>query len=205
MRSHVPLSALIAVGSIVGGSFAEIVYDESVDGDLSDDHLAPTSVAISEGFNTFVFTTDREGDDRDIFTVEIAAGYVLSDVILDLFDTNADDPNNLGFIGFSAGSVLGTNPDGPNPAGLLGYGLVFESDSGSSIFDAMANGGGAQGYDGPLDAGPYTFWAQETSPTIDDWRITLVVTPVPGPGALALAAVAGVMNRRRREATRDER
>ena len=198
MRCHVPLTALVAAGSITGGAFAEIVYDESVDGDLSDDYLAPTSINVSEGLNTFVFTTDRDGDDRDIFTFEVADGYELSGVILDLFDTNADDPSNLGFIGFSAGSVLGMDPDSPNPAGLLGYALVFESDSGSDIFDAMANGGGAQGYDGPLGAGPYTFWAQETSPTSDDWSVTLVITPVPGPGALALAALAGVMPRRRR-------
>ncbi len=198
MRCHVPLTALVVAGSITGGAFAEIVYDESFDGDLSDNYLAPTSINVSEGFNTFVFTTDRDGDDRDIFTFEVADGYQLSGVILDLFDTNADDPSNLGFIGFSGGSVLGIDPDIPNPAGLLGYALVFENDSGSDIFDVMANGGGAQGYDGPLGAGPYTFWAQETSPTSDDWRVTLVVTPVPGPGALALAALAGVMPRRRR-------
>ena len=99
MRCHVPLTALVAAGSITGGAFAEIVYDESVDGDLSDDYLAPTSINVSEGLNTFVFTTDRDGDDRDIFTFEVADGYELSGVILDLFDTNADDPSNLGFIG----------------------------------------------------------------------------------------------------------
>ena len=199
MRSQAPLATLMIGGLVCSGAVADIVYDEASDGDLSDDRFSPTVLEFTGGANTVVFTTDRDGDDKDIFTFVVGEGFELSGVILDLFDTNADDPNNLGFIGFSAGNVLGVDPDSPNPANLLGYALVLEADSGSDIFDVMAAGGGAQGYDGPLGAGSYTFWAQETSPTVDDWQLTLLLTPVPGPGVLGLAAVAGLAaNRRRR-------
>ena len=111
-------------------------------------------------------------------------------MILDLFDTNADDPSNLGFIGFSAGSVLGMDPkaESRRPARVR---RLFESDSGSTssmrwptvaVPRATRNTGAVHLYAG-------------TSPTIDDWRV--VITPVPGPGP-RLAALAGVMPRRRR-------
>ena len=193
-------SALVAlsVASVAGFAAADVVWDEAVNGELSDDYLAPTQLDFTQGLNTVIFTTDREGDDRDIFTFEVGDGLELTGIILDLFDTNGSDPNNLGFIALSTGDVLGTNPDTPDPSGLLGYALVFESDSGSDVFELMSNGGGSQGYDGPLGPDDYTFWAQETSPTSDDWSVTFVVSAVPSPSAFALMGVAGLAARRRR-------
>jgi len=167
---------------------ADVVWDEAVDGELSDDYLAPTALDFAAGSNTVIFTTDDKGDDVDIFFFNVADGLQLSGIILDSFVTNGDDPNNLGFMAFSAGDVLGTNPDAPDP-----------SDSGTDVFDVMSNAGGAQGYDGPLGSGDYTFWAQETSPTSDDWVVTFVLTPVPAPGVLAMAGLFGLAGRRRRD------
>ena len=198
MRTRLMALAAVAMVPMVGVASADVVYDEATDGELSGDPDAPTVISVGEGNNTVVFVTDQDGDDRDIFTFTVAEGYQLSGVILDVYDTNSNDPANLGFIGFSAGDVLGLDPAAPDPTQLLGYALVSEADSGTDIFDLMALGGGSQGYDGPLGAGPYTFWAQETSPTTDDWSVTLVITQVPTPGVLAMAAVAGLAGRRRR-------
>ena len=188
------LSATVVIGSASG----EIVFDEAVDGDLSDNYLAPTVIEFTGAENTVVFSTDREGDDRDLFTFNVAEGFQLTGIVLDLFDTNSDEPGNRGFMGFSTGSVLGTDPDSPDPAELLGYALPAAADSGTDFITIMAEATGVQGYDAPLPSGDYTFWAQETSPTIDDWVITFVVSEVPGPGALALFGLAGVVGRRRR-------
>ena len=198
MRIRTHAVALLALAPMAAIASADVVYDELTDGDMSDDPNAPTFVDVSEGESTVIFVTDREGDDRDIFTFNVAEGYQLVGVILDLFDTNSDDPANLGFIGFSAGDILPLDPSAPDPTQLLGYALVSIGDSGTDIFDVMAQGGGSQGYDGPLGAGDYTFWAQETSPTTDDWQVTFVITEVPSPGALALLGVAGLAGRRRR-------
>ena len=189
------VAAILPVASVAS---ADLVYDESVDGELSADPDAPTFIDMSAGDNTVIFTTDGKGDDRDIFTFNVADGFQLVGVVLDVFDTNENDPANLAFIGFSAGSVLGTDPLAPDVTALLGYALVAEGDSGTDIFDTMGQGGGAQGYSGPLGAGDYTFWAQETSPSADDWQVTFVISQVPSPGALALLGVAGLARRRRR-------
>ena len=188
--------AVLALAPMVAFASADIVYDEAVDGDMSDDPNAPTFVSFSGGSNTVIFTTDGEGDDRDIFTFNVAAGFELTGIVLDLFDT--DTEFNLGFMGFSAGDVLDADPLNPNPSGLLGYALPSEADSGTDFFDLMGMAAGSQGYDGPLGAGDYTYWAQETSPSADDWIISFIITPVPGPGVLAMAAVAGLAGRRRR-------
>ena len=95
---------------------AQFAYDESTDGDLSDDPNAPTLIVSSETTITVAFTTDREGLDRDIYTVEVPSGYELSGIILD--DYNSNYPENLGFVGFSSGSVLDANPILPTAAGF---------------------------------------------------------------------------------------
>lgn len=179
-------SATLLLSICLAGASADVVFDEATDGDLSGNYSAPTVVAVSAGNNTVVFTTDKKGDDRDIFTFTVPEGSELTGVVLDLFDTNTEDEFNYGFIGFSSGDQLQTDPLAPNPTGLLGYGLVNFGDSGSDIYEVMGQGGGAQGYDGPLPAGSYSFWAQETSPSSDDWRVTLVITPTsdPCPGDL---------------------
>ena len=198
MRFRTFAVASLVMAPIAGMAAADVVYDEAIDGELSADPNAPTFISVGEGDNTVIAVTDQDGDDRDIFTFNVADGYQLVGVILDIFNTNTGDPNNLGFIGFSAGDVLGTDPLAPDPTALLGYALVDEGDSGTDIFDVMAQGGGAQGYDGPLGAGDYTFWLQETSPSADDWAVTFVINQVPSPGALALLGMAGLAGRRRR-------
>lgn len=194
IRHHAIAAAVMA--PVVALASADIVYDEAVDGELSGDPNAPTFIDFTGGSNTVIFTTDGEGDDRDIFTFNVASGFELTGIVLDLFDT--DNEFNLGFMGFSAGDVLDADPINPNPSGLLGYALPSEADSGTDFFDLMGLASGAQGYSGPLGAGDYTFWAQETSPSADDWIISFIITPVPGPGVLAMAAVAGLAGRRRR-------
>ena len=197
MRSRTLALAALALAPIAAVASADVVYDEAVDGDLSDDPNAPTAISfLSPGTSTVIFTTDGLGDDRDIFTFNVAEGYQLTGIILDLFAT--EPAANLGFMGFAAGDVLGTDPLAPDPTALLGYALPGASDSGTDFFTQMGQAAGAQGYDGPLGAGDYTFWAQETGPSADNWEISFVITPVPGPGALALVAVAGLAGRRRR-------
>lgn len=197
MKIRHQIIAVMAMVPVAALASADIVYDEALDGELSGDPNAPTFISFAGGSNTVVFTTDGEGDDRDIFTFNVASGFELTGIVLDLFDT--DSEFNLGFMGFSAGDVLDADPISPNPSGLLGYALPSEADSGTDFFDLMGLASGAQGYSGPLGEGDYTFWAQETSPSADDWVISFIISPVPGPGVLAMAAVAGLSGRRRRD------
>ena len=167
---------LLSTVAIAGSAWGQSAYEESTSGDLSDDANAPTVITSSQTTITVVFTTDREGLDRDIFTIEVPTGFELSGVILD--DYNSNYPENLGFVGFSSGSVLNADPVLPTAAGLLGWYLPDESNVGQDLFLDMGQAAGAIGYDGPLPSGLYTFWAQETSDSNDDWVLSVVLSPV---------------------------
>ena len=63
----------------------------------------------------------------------------------------------------------------------------------------MGEAFGTIGFTGPLGAGDYTIWAQETNPAVDSWNLGFVVTQVPAPGVLACFGLAGLAGRRRRD------
>ena len=171
MRIFVSFSLLLA-----GSASAQVAYDESVSGDLSDDANAPTLISTSETTITVACTTDREGEDRDIFTIEVPAGFELTGILLDYYKSNY--PKNLGFIGFSSGAILNADPMNPFADGLLGWKMSDESNVGDDLFLSMGQAPASIGYEDPLPSGFYTFWVQEISDSSDDWMISLVLSPV---------------------------
>ena len=200
---HAPKSTAAALCFIVitGSAAADLMWDEDIDGDLSGDHLNPTQLYIQGMDNHVVFTTvgaeDNGGEqDREYFTFTISEGYELASIVLDSFET--DPVSNLGFIGLAAGAVFPTPPDAPDPTQLLGYALPGVADVGNDILQAIGAGPGSQGFTGPLGAGTYSFWVQETGPSTDSWDLNFVVAEVPAPGALALLGLSGLATRRRR-------
>ena len=176
---------------------ADLMWDETIDGDLSNDYLNPTQLFIKGVNNHVRFTTDFIPEvDREYFTFTIDEGYELSAIILDRFDS--EPISNLAFLAIANGSVFPTEPSAPDVTTLLGYSLPGITDVGNDILQAMGSGAGTQGFSGPLGAGTYSFWAQETGPFDDVWDLNFVVTQIPAPGALALLGLAGVTSRRRR-------
>jgi MYXO-CTERM domain-containing protein len=195
------LAAAACCGFLAASASADLMWDEAIDGDLSSDYLNPTQLYTKGVNNHVIFTTigaaENGGDqDREYFTFDVAVGYQLEAIILSNFET--DPITNLGFIGVAAGNVFPTSPEAPNVTELLGYYLPGVDDVGDDILQAMGNGGGSQGFSGPLGAGSYTFWAQETGPSTDNWDLNFVVSEVPAPGALALLGLGGIAARRRR-------
>ena len=177
------------------------MWDEAIDGDLSGDYQNPTQLFTKGVNNHVIFTTlgaaENGGDqDREYFTFTVAEGFELVSIVLDGFET--DPESNLGFIGIASGSIHPTPPDAPDPTSLLGYALVGVADVGNDILQVMGQGGGSIGFSGPLGAGSYNFWAQETGPSTDNWDLNFIVTEVPAPGALALLGLSGLVARRRR-------
>lgn len=192
------VGALIVSGMLGGFASADLMWDEAIDGDLSGDYQNPTQLFTKGVNNHVIFTTvgaDPE-QDREYFTFTIAEGFELAAIILDGFET--DPVSNLGFIGVAAGNVFPTPPDAPDVTSLLGYYLPGVNDIGNDILQAMGQGGGSQGFSGPLGPGSYTFWVQETGPSTDNWDLNFVVTEIPAPGAVALLGLAGLASRRRR-------
>ena len=182
-------------------ALADLMWDEAIDGDLSSDYLNPTQLFTKGVNNHVIFTTvgaaeNGGNQDREYFTFTVAEGFELVSIVLDGFETSPE--SNLGFISIAEGSVFPTPPDAPDVTSLLGYYLPGVNDVGNDILQVMGQGGGSQGFTGPLGAGTYSFWAQETGPSTDNWDLNFVVTEVPAPGALALLGLSGLVARRRR-------
>ncbi|MBI2824351.1 MAG: hypothetical protein HYX69_06655 [Planctomycetia bacterium] len=170
-------SANIACGSVV--------WDESVNGDLSGNRLAPTAIAIAVGDNELVGSV--KGGELDYVTFTVPAGAVLSKLVLESF-TSTDQ---IAFIAIQNGATFTEPAVGTVTANLLGYTHFGpgEGNVGTDILDDMGTGAGAQGFTPPLPAGAYALWIQQLS-SLTSYQFDFVVSNVPEPSAAALAGGA---------------
>lgn len=190
-------AASLVVASGATTARADILYNESGQGDLSNNHLAPTVLAIAPGSSQFfgVMTGPGVNDvpDRDYFTITIPAGYVLSSITLDLYES----VDFAAFLGVVAGANVPFAPDDALPSDMLGFVLPSSDQVGSDLLPIM--GAAGIGFAPPLGAGTYTFWAQQLD-DFTEYALTFAVTPVPTPGAagvFALGALCAAKRRRR--------
>jgi len=202
IRNGWGLRAIAAIGAGLGISAAAVagggfVYDEAIDGDLSDDWLAPTqfpAFGVGQSIVTMsvVNSDDPENGDRDYFTITIPAGLQLeSIVLLDLF---ADGPDDIAFIAMQEGNQVTVDPLFPNPAPLLGWMLTQQFNVGNDILGIMVGEENT-----PLGPGQYSFWVQQTGQDLTTISLGFNVGIIPAPGTVGLAGLVaiGVMRRRR--------
>lgn len=153
--------ALASTAALAGG------YDERQSGDLSNDHMAPTSVRLTPGSNTIAGRFGaRSGPggtvtDRDYFRVAVRPGQVLSAIVLS--NAAASGFGLVSFIGVERGRTMTTPPTATSAAGLLGWSHFSEDSIGQDILPDIGAGVGAIGFTPPLGPGVYTFWVQETA------------------------------------------
>ena len=180
------LSAIIATSTTVP-VMASVMWDESIDGDLSGDYQSPTAL-IPIGVNNQVLYSSVSAD-REYIPFDVDAGDQLAAIIVDNW-TSTDDKS---FLAVASGNPFPTPPTspGPNPAVMLGYHHFGVADVGLVILQIMGAGPGSQGFSGPLGAGTYTFWAQETGPNAAAATLNFVITPIPEP-ATGILLVGGL-------------
>lgn len=191
----VAAGAALACTSAAVAGVPNIFYNELSQGDLSGNHLAPTGpFVLGPGSHRLVGELTGFGEptfDRDFFSITIPAGYELTSITLDAYDSI----DFASFMAFGPGSVLPFNPSGASPSDPTGW-LLFGPDTvGQDMLEFMAQTTGA--FTPPLPAGTYTFWVQQTG-EYTLYEASWVVQPIPGPGALALLAAAPLAARRRR-------
>lgn len=171
---------------IAFNAHAATVYNEAVHGDLSNDSLNPTPIALGLGENLISGSTVHQPSlDRDFFTITVGAGHTLDAVILSSYTTTDD----LSFLGYAVGGQF-TTPLGFSS--VDGWGLIGAPPGPTVGSDVLAFVAG-----GPVGPGTYSFWLQETegSTTYDlNYRVSAVPLPTALPlfvsGLLGLGAMA---------------
>lgn len=198
--------ALAAALALVAGGTAQaaVAWDESTNGDLSGNGLAPSFAAFAAGGNQLFGTTGRPvagGEvDRDYLHFTVPAGYALQS--LGVLPGTTGLPGAGAFIGLQAGNQVTVAPGGFSAAGLLGWTLFGPDQIGSDLFDSMSiSAADSSGFAVPLPAGSYSLWVQETGVGAANYALEFVVVEVPeAPTALAmlggLALLAAALRRR---------
>lgn len=173
------------------------LWNESVNGDLSDNGLMPTDLGrLQRGNNslTATFSLGQTIPDADYFTFEVPQQLSLEQIILKSFT-----PEDEGaFFAVQTGNVFDFVFTGPDATGLLGFLDFGQEELNTDILDDMGRANlsplapGATGFTPPLPTGQYSFWLRQggekpVTVTLD------FVTSVPEPSTLiGLEAILGL-------------
>jgi hypothetical protein len=178
-------------------------WNESLDGDLSNDGLLPSAVTLSVGATTVIGSTGRAITggpvDRDYFSIVVPAGHVLDSMIL---LQGATVVGGGSFLGLMAGPLFTVPPTTGTADGLLGWTVYSDGNEGTNLLAAMSVPAlGSTGFDIPLPAGAYSFWVQETGVGVAaygfEFNISAVPEVSPALGLLSGFALLAAVRRRR--------
>jgi hypothetical protein len=183
---------------------AAIVWNEAVNGDLSNNQAAPSAVTLSAGANTVIGNATGGPDTQDWLAVTVPGGFQLDSFKLVAYQST----DVQGFTGFQAGSAFVGSPfTAGSYAGYAHYGtaatnppLATANLVGADLLPIMANpavSAGATGFTIPLPAGTYTFLIQQLGASTD-YTFEYGVSQTPAPSTLAILGLAAGAARRRR-------
>jgi hypothetical protein len=191
LRCRETLALISMAAALAGPAAAATLWNESVNGDLSNVRTAPTNLALSIGSNTITGTT--VAGDVDFFTVTVPGSAFFSALTLIQF-TTADD---LDFLAIESGPIITSTT---SPANMLGYVHLNAAFVGTDVLDDMALGDGALGFTPPLPAGTYAMWTQQLQTQMVSYSFDLVVVPEPTQATLLTAGLVVLAVARRRAA-----
>jgi hypothetical protein len=185
------LPALIMGIVLLGaGAAPALVYDESMDGDLSEDPASPTPLVFGMGGNTLIAQVDGV-EDVDYLTFTIGDAQAL-DAILLLEYVNADLPilpGNRGFHAIAAGPTSFI-PSPSTADQFLGGDHLDAQDSIVDLLPILATAPLAgTGFEVPLGPGTYTYLVQQTTPEPTRYSLEFVVVPEPSAALLLLGGL----------------
>jgi len=170
---------------------ADTIYNEAVNGDLSNDGLNPTQINVSAGSNMIIGTTGAgtAPNTRDYFTISVPGNLRL----VALIEQAGTQAGNLGFLGLQSGTQVTLPTNATTADGLLGWVHYPPATTDVNLLATMAIPAlGSSGFTPPLGPGNYAFWLQDTSPGTFAYTFNIVLQPIPQipePATLGLTLV----------------
>lgn len=173
---------------------AAVVWDETAQGDLSNNGLAPSALVFAAGSNQVLGDTGNNGQvvDRDYFHFTVPAGMRLTAITV-LGNTNVSGGSS--FFGLQVGDQLTVAPSGAGADAMLGYTHYGNDFIGLDLLPLLA-----VAYPLGLPSATYSIWVQETGgPATYGFDFVVAEVPLPGAGTLlgaGLVSLAGLRRRR---------
>ncbi|MEL6795513.1 MAG: PEP-CTERM sorting domain-containing protein [Planctomycetota bacterium] len=169
---------------------AQVVWDEAIDGALSNDPAAPTDLGtfgagglIVRGSTLGPGTPPSDG--FDVFEFDIAPGFEITSIILSAYSPN--DPFATSGFNFSTGAA----------ASEAGATILFGPGwGGANVGQDLFSAGFPFPITSPLGADTYFMEVREFGGPQANWELTFNV--VPAPASAALLGLGGLAAARRR-------
>ena len=191
-----------AIAASAAVSHATVLWNESINGDLSNNQAAPNAFTLSLGTNSVIGSVGTP-DNQDWIALTVPAGDVLSSLILKSY-TSTDAQ---GFTGMQSGpSFVGSIFTQANYLGYAHFGTGATNGSlpatnlvNADLLPIMADNSptgtspGAQGFTPPLPAGTYTFLIQQTGSANTAYQFDYNVSVAPEPSGLLVTALGSGM------------
>lgn len=187
------LVAPLALLSLSALGSANLLWNEGINGDLTDNRLSPNSFTLANGANTIIGTTGP--GDRDYFHFSLAPGQSLTAIYLRGYVSQDD----AAFLAVQEGTFITEDPEAANVANLLGWKLFGSGDLGTDILPAMGTNWGSIGFTPPLTGSNYSFWLQQTGDATA-YTLEFQAQAVPEPATIAVVGGFLALAARRRRA-----
>lgn len=178
MNLHLAISIAIFMLNPVLSLQASTLYNEAVQGDLSNSGSTPTPITETVGSNQIFGTTGRDanGIDRDYFTITVPTGLQLT-AVTELAGTSVGGV--VSFIGIQAGNQVTVSPNAVDATGLLGWAHYGGATTDTNLLPVMGiPAQGSSGFTPPLNAGNYSIWIQDFNTGSFPYGFDLVLAPV---------------------------
>jgi hypothetical protein len=173
----------VTIWSVGDSLSADIAWDESSQGDLSGDPLAPTPIILGLGSNDVIGTVAGPDDVRDFFTFNIPDGLKFPAIFLiEYVDIASGGDGNTGFIHIDDETTT-VIPDAGNIHTVLGATHVDRTifpNTTDNVLETLSDAPlGGSGFLVPLGPGDYTMNIQQTGTPLTGYTLRFLVVPEP--------------------------